>query len=150
MKNKQQLGKQNFFQWEVLNPLHGRQNQRYLLLWSLWGATGHEAATFLRCRGHLAFIHNASCLWPVQVVHSTNHNIAGHHLPILHILHKAKHFVIDNLNALQTLYHHESMSVWNISYHLSHDLATLLPKDTTIIADRAINYWQDFKIRYFF
>lgn len=59
-----------------------------LLFRCLWGATRHEASTFLRCRGHLALICDASCLRPRQMAHGTNHHRAGHHCLISPMLYK--------------------------------------------------------------
>lgn len=96
----------SFFQWIVLSPLTWRQNQCYLLLWSLRGTTRHEAATLLRRGGHLAFLHNASCLWPMQICIPP---ITTEQDTTPSILHKAKHSLIGSLYGLQTLSHHKSM-----------------------------------------
>lgn len=143
MKNKQQFGKQNFFQQEVASPLHWTQSWCYLLLWSLRGSTRHEAAAFLGCRGHLAFVHYASRLWPVQMVNSISHNRARRHFSVFHILHST--LLQEAYMACKPHVTRVYVGMNFISYHLTHDLATLSPKNTIPIALRVIHCRQDFK-----
>lgn len=90
------------------------------------------------------------CFPPLTYANGAVHqsNRAGHHSSILHILHKAKHSVIDNIHCLQTLCHHESIQYEIYILHSIYDLADLLSKNTTINA--VINYKQNFKFRSFF
>lgn len=127
----------------------GDKNQCYLLLWGLWGATRHEAATFLRCRGHLAFIHNASRLWPMQTVQSTNHNKAGH-TTSQHFL----YFIKQNTPYRKHILLADSMSSWvYILWNLYPTIwfMSYLPYCLRIPPQcRVINYKQNFEFRNFF
>ena len=139
--DKQQFGKQNLFQWEVLSPLHWTQNWCYLLLWSLWGSTRHEAATFLWCRGHLAFIHYASRLWPTQMVNSTSHNRAGHHFSIFPMLHNT--LLQFTCMACKPHVTRVYIGMKFISYRLPHDLPYCLRIPPLLLT--VIHCKQDFK-----
>lgn len=108
-----------------------------LLFWCLWGATRHEASTFLRCRGHLALICDASCLRPGQTAHCTNHNRASHHCLISHMLYKGTRRLLTTY-LVGSISHHEPILCGIYSL-----LLDLIPHQYFTIASRGLTCKQN-------